>query len=215
VLGKLQRGLETLYRLDPETGVGNFIIDEEAREAAGVARSPREQLLLQEDADGLAIGLYLDPEVMAALHGRKAGQLIEGRHFGDFMMLLEGVSHFVYVAFRAGRNHQVSALELELQAEVDKYVTCLLTAAHTGSQPGRSRSEKLRDRLFKSIVYDTDLDPSEQERYRVANNNALRYSESLERRFVANNNLHGMLAELRSFYRLGLRGKMQHIRRAA
>lgn len=210
MLGKLQRGLETLYRLDPETEVANFVIDEEARAAAGVARSPREQLLLQEDADGLAIGLYLDADVMNNVKGRRAAQLVEGQLFGDFMMLLEGVSHFVYVAFRAGRNHQVSALELELQAEVDKYVTCILSREHS-----RGRSEQLRERLYKQIEYDVDLDPQEQERYRVANNNALRYTESLERRYVENNKLHEMLVELRQFYRLGLRGKMHHIRQAA
>ncbi|MCP4449564.1 MAG: hypothetical protein GY811_30160 [Myxococcales bacterium] len=202
--------METLYRIDSEVEVANFVIDEEAREAAGVARSPREQLLLQEDADGLAIGLYLDAAVMESMQGRGAAQLAEGRLFGDFMMMLEGVSHFVYVAFRAGRNQQVSALELELQAEVDKYVTCLLS--HEGN---RGHSEQLRERLFKHVEYDLDLCPEEQERYRVANNNALRYTESLERRYVARNRLGDMLVELRKFYRLGLRGKMHHIRQAA
>ncbi len=210
MLDKLQRGLETLYRLDPETEVANFVIDEQARDAAGVARSPREQLLLQEDAEGLSIGLYLDAGAIKNVQGHGPAQLVEGQHFGDFMMLLEGVSHFVYVAFRAGRNQQVSALELELQAEVDKYVTCLLSHEHS-----RGRSEQLRDRLYKQIEYDSDLEPHEQERYRVANNNALRYSESLERRYVAKNQLHEMLVELRTFYRLGLRGKMHHIRQAA
>ncbi len=210
MLSQLQRGLETLYRLEAETEVEHFVIDEEARAAAGVARSPREQLLLQEDDDGVAIGLYLDASVLRNVQGHKASTLVEGQLFGDFLMMLEGVSHFVYVAFRAGRNQQVSALELELQAEVDKYVTCLLSHEDT-----RGRSEKLRSRLFKEIEYDADLAPHEQERYRVANNNALRYSESLERRYVSNGRVGEMLVELRTFYRLGLRGKMQHIRQAA
>ncbi len=210
MLGKLQRGLEKLYRIDGSALVSDFVINEAARDSAGVARSPREQLLLQEDSDGVAIGLYLDAEILQKVQGQHAAQLVEGRLLGDFLMLLEGVSHFVYVAFRAGRDHQVSALELELQAEVDKYVTCLLSVDHN-----QSRSEQLRDRLFKRIEYDSDLEPHEQERYRVANNNALHYCESLEKRYVANHRLHDMLVELRHFYRLGLRGKMQHIRRAA
>ncbi len=207
---KIQRGLEALYRLDEEAEVANFVIDDEARAAAGVARSPREQLLLQENEDGLSVGLYLDADVVQNLQGRGAAAALEGQHFGDFLMMLEGVSHFVYLAFRAGRNHQLSALELELQAEVDKYVTCLLSR-----DDSKGRSEQLRDRLFKDIVYDTDLEPHEQERYRVANNNALRYSASLERRYVSEGRVGEMLVELRKFYRLGLRGKMQHIRQAA
>ncbi len=35
---------------------------------------------------------------------------------------LEGVSHFVYLAWNAGHDKPVSLLELEMQAEVDKYV---------------------------------------------------------------------------------------------
>lgn len=210
MLAKIQRGLERLYRLEPEPEVAQFIIGNRERDAAGVARSPREQLLLQEDEDGLAIGLYLAPEIVNLLSGRGAAQLVHGTRFGDFMMLVEGVSHFVYVAFKAGKNHQLSALELELQAEVDKYVTCLLSTEHN-----QSTSAFLRQRLFKDVVYDHDLDVEEQERYRVANNNALRYSESLERRFVAKHRVSDMLVELRRFYRMSLPKKMQHIRDAA
>lgn len=209
MLGRVQRGLERLYRLDPEPEVGRFVIGQQERDAADLARNPREQLLLREDQEGLAIGLYLAPGLVDLLAGRGAAQLVRGRRFGDFMMLIEGVSHFVYVAFKAGKNHQLSALELELQAEVDKYVTCLLSTEHS-----QSSSAFLRQRLFKDVVYEHDLDVEEQERYRVANHNALRYSESLERRFVANHRISDMLAELRRFYRMSLPKKLQHIRDA-
>ncbi len=210
MLSKLQRGLERLYRLTPKPEVSQFVIGTSERDDAGVARSPREQLLLQEDENGLAIGLYLDPELLGIVAGRGAGQLVRGRDFGDFMMLVEGVSHFVYVAFKAEENHQLSALELELQAEVDKYVTCLLSTEHSVSV-----SATLRQRLYKDVVYDEDLDQEERERYRVANNNALRYSESLERRFVARQSISDMLVELRHFYRMSLTCKLRHIRDAA
>ena len=210
MLSKIQRGLERLYRLSPKPPVQRFVISDREREQAGVARSPREQLLLHEDADGLSIGLYLDPKLLGALGNRDARQLVHGHRFGDFMMLVEGVSHFVYVAFKAEEEHQLSALELELQAEVDKYVTCLLSTEQ--SQP---ISAALRRRLFKDVEYDCDLDQEEIERYRVANNNALRYSESLERRFVVGGRIAEMLVELRRFYRMSLSNKLQHIRDAA
>lgn len=209
MLGKLQRGLERLYRLEPEAEVEQFVIGEEERMAAGVARSPREQLLLQEDEDGLSIGLFFDPEIMRQVSGRGTAQLLSGRLFGEFMMLVEGVSHFVCVAFKAGRNHRVSALELELQAEVDKYVTCLLSAEHSSDC-----SARFRQRLFKDIEYDEELDAEEQDRYRVANDHALRYSESLERRYVSQHRVAEMLVELRHFYRMSLPGKMQLIQSA-
>jgi hypothetical protein len=210
MLSKVQRGLERLYRLTPKPEVGQFVIGERERDDAGVARSPREQLLLQEDVDGLAIGLYLDPKLLGQLADRGAKELVHGHGFGDFMMLVEGVSHFVYVAFKAEENHQLSALELELQAEVDKYVTCLLS-----TKQSQRISAALRQRLFKDVVYDEDLDADEQDRYRVANNNALRYSESLERRFVRGQRISEMLVELRHFYRMSLPHKLRHIHDAA
>lgn len=210
MLSRVQRGLETLYRLDSELDVGHFLVDEAARDAAGVARSPREQLLLQEDEDGLCLGLFLAPELMESVRGCETAQLLTGALFGNFMMLVEGVSHFVYVAFKASANQNVSALELELQAEVDKYVTCLLAGEHT-----EQVSTRIRERLYKNIEYDDDLDEHEQERYRLANLKALRYSASLERRYVRSNKVSDMLCELRHFYRLSLPRKMAFIRQAA
>ncbi len=210
MIGKLQRGLEELYRLNPELPVGDFLVSEEARDAAGVAHSPREQLLVSEDSEGLSIGLYFDAEVLQSASGQNPAQLMGGQGFGDFLMLVEGVSHFVYLAFRATANRSLSALELELQAEVDKYVTCLLSGEHSGF-----RSQVLRQRLFCQVEYDDDLDPQEQDRYRVANNNALTYSKSLERRFVRSGSIGEMLIELRRFYRMSLQSKMHHIRQAA
>lgn len=209
MLGALQRGLEELYRLNPESPVQNFLVDSEARDAAGVARTPREQLLVSEDEKGLSVGLYFDAEVLHLASGQDAAS-IANADFGDFLMLVEGVSHFVYLAYRAGLNHRLSALELELQAEVDKYVTCLLSGEQTDI-----RSRSLRDRLYCQVEYDEELDPQEQDRYRVANNNALRYSESLERRFVRERRVGEMLVELRHFYRMSLQSKMRFIRQAA
>ena len=40
----------------------------------------------------------------------------------DYWTALEGVSHFLYLAWNAGHDKPVSLLELEMQAEVDKYV---------------------------------------------------------------------------------------------
>lgn len=210
VLSKLQRGLESLYRLHPEQPVHQFLISADARDAAGVTRSPREQLLVSEDEDGMSIGLFFDPDVIDSVTGWPIDLLMAGSGLGDFLMLVEGVSHFVYLAFRATSNQSLSALELELQAEVDKYVTCLLSSEQT-----HERSTYLRRRLFQDISFDEDLDADEKDRYRVANSNALRYSQSLERRYVRQHRIGEMLVELRQFYRMNLQNKMHFIRQAA
>lgn len=120
------------------------------------------------------------------------------------------MSHFVYAIWCARADRPVSQLELELQAEIDKYVTCLLV-----TEPAPATSSALRRRLFADCVYDADLDRDEQDRYRAANDNAHRYASWLEHTFVAARRIPEMLAELRRFYRHGLAGKLATIAGAA
>ena len=54
-------------------------------------------------------------------------------NLADYCTALEGVSHFVYSTWGLERDMPVSLLELETQAEVDKYaITVFLLAAATG-----------------------------------------------------------------------------------
>lgn len=210
VLTRLQRGLETLYRVAAGLPVEDFLLDAAGRESLGLARAPREQLVIVESGDGLDLGLFVDAAVLARLAAHDPGAHLDDRNTGAFLYAVEGVSHFIYVAVCAQRDRMVSALELELQAEVDKYVTCLLAGG-----AATAASAAWRQRLFDDCTFDDDLDADERDRYRVANQNARRYTASLERRFVAPRRIAEMFAELRRFYRLPLAGKLDAIGRAA
>jgi hypothetical protein len=127
------------------------------------------------------------------------------------LLAVEGVSHFIYAVCCAKADRPVSQIELELQAEVDKYVTCLLV-----TEPELEVSSALRQRLFGDAEYEPDLDHEEATRYRAANDNAQRYAAWLEDTFVARRRIPEMLGELRRFYRLGLAAKLATcVRRAA
>jgi hypothetical protein len=210
VLSRLQRGLERLYRVATGVEVDRFVIDEETRAAFDLARAPREQLLIREGDDGLDVALYVDAAVLARLEDHDPGARLDEHNLAAFLYALEGVSHFVYTIVCARAERTVSALELELQAEVDKYVTCLLA---TDAAPAASPA--WRRRLFDQFELDDDLDGDERDRYRAANENARRYAASLERRFVARRGILDMLEELRRFYRLSLPAKLDHISKAA
>ncbi|MBK7071702.1 MAG: hypothetical protein IPH44_05295 [Myxococcales bacterium] len=210
VLGRLQGGLEQLYRVATGLPVEAFLIDDAARATLGLARAPREQLVVVECDDGIDVGLFVDRAVLANLAAYDPGSGLDDRNLPAFLYALEGVSHFVYAAVCAQGARAVSALELELQAEVDKYVTCLLAG---DAAPGASAA--WRARLYEQHSYEPDLDADERDRYRVANDNARRYAASLERRFVARRAIVDMFAELRRFYRLPLAGKLDVIGRAA
>jgi hypothetical protein len=209
-LARVQRGLETLYRIDTGLAVDDFMIDEPTRNELVPARRPREQLLVCEEQGEMSLALFIAPSVLTNLAEHDPGHRLGDHNFSDFVLAVEGVSHFVYAICCARAERPVTQLELELQAEVDKYVTCLLTTEIAAVQ-----SEALRRRLFVDAEYEPDLDGDERDRYRAANDNAHRYAAWLEATFVATRRIPEMLGELRRFYREGLAAKLARIARAA
>lgn len=207
-LRRVQQGLESLYRVDTGVAVDDFVIDEPTRDQLVHERRPREQLLVVEQQGEMSLALFVDPGALANLEQRDPGRLLDDRNLGDFLLVVEGVSHFVYAICAARVDRRVSQLELELQAEVDKYITCLLVTDPI-------RSKEWRERLFGDALYEPDLDADERDRYRAANDNAFRYSAYLEAEFVTRGRIPEMLAELRRFYRKGLAEKLSTIARAA
>jgi hypothetical protein len=206
ILSRLQRGLELLYRVETNLHVDAFVIDDEQRRRAGVARAPREQLLVREDAGELGLALFVDGAALANLERNDPGTRLDDVNFADFCVAVEGVSHFVYLALCAAGHRRVSALELELQAEVDKFVCCVLL---------QGRDPDLRRRLYRDVRFHEDLDLEERARYVEANAAAERYAEGLDRRYVREDRITDMLAELRRFYRMPLDDKRALIARHA
>lgn len=209
VLAELQRALELAYRVAPGMDVRDFLIDEARRDAWRPARAPREQLLLREGADALEVGLFVDAATV-----RRLEPGLSDENLGEFLLAVEGVSHFLYVAVRAAAERPFSALELELQAEVDKYLLALLIAWATG-QPPPETSSGLRVRLFRGVRFLDDLSVEERDRYRTAHAAAEEYAATLEVRYVRRRALADLLHELRRFYRLGCAEKLDHIARQA
>jgi len=213
VLARMQRGLEALYRATTGVAIADFVVDDAARDAlvAG-GRAPREQLLVAPDDDGggVSIGLYVDRAVLAHLDEHDPARALDDRNAQAFLYAIEGVSHFVYTVWCAQRERTVSALELELQAEIDKWVTCLLV-----TDPAVDTSAAWRRRLYGDAGYEPDLDPVERDRYRAANDNAARYARWLEERYIAPRRIPELLAELRRFWRLPLAAKLAVTARAA
>jgi hypothetical protein len=208
--GRVQRGLEQLYRVATEVAVDDFMIDAPTRDGLVGERRPREQLLCVEDGGEMSLALFVDPHALANLARHDPSHQLGDHNLGDFLLVVEGVSHFIYAVCCARAERPVSQLELELQAEVDKYVTCLLV---TGAE--QRQSAAWRERLFAEPRYDDDLDADERDRYRAANDNAQRYAAFLETEFVAPRRIPEMLGHLRRFYRDGLAAKLSTIARAA
>jgi hypothetical protein len=206
VLRALQGGLESMYRVETELDVCDFLVGGD-RGGWQVERAPKEQLLIKQAEGEMQLGLFVDERSLENLTLHDPARRLDEQNLQDFLYAVEGVSHFVYLVHRAQQERPVSAVELELQAEVDKYLVALLVSWNQRGEP----PDDLRLKLFQRITFAGDLSREERERYELANNAASSYAASLEQRFLRVRAVEEMLAEARRFYRKGLAEKLEHI----
>lgn len=212
VLAHLQRELEALHAVETEHRVEDFVVSRAILDRLGV-NAPRaeEEMLVVEHEGELSLAVYYAPRVIEALQNVGASvEALLSRGLPTFCLALEGVSHFVYLTHRAGVPRPVSRLELEVQAEIDKFALAALFLWRRGLR--RDVPELLR-RLFDDVSYLPHLSPEDGDRYRTANRLARGYCQALTRH-VDEGRVEVLLAELRRTYRLGAGEKMGHLARA-
>jgi len=190
---RIQRGLETLYRLDRAADVDDFV--------TCAHEGQREALFVRESEDGLELQLRL-PRL-----GERSVD-VEGAGLDPLCQIIEGVSHFVYLADRASLGREATQLELELQAEVDKYVI-LASALEAGARFDERASRRLRERLYDDVSFVHDANTVEGERYRMANGCARRFTGRLEREYVTRLRFGELQGELRRFFHMGQGEKLR------
>ena len=201
----VQRRLESLYALEPESPVTDYLVPVDAARhlPGGGSRT-----LVAEDGDGLSVGVVLDDSVGAGLERADPRERIDGSNLGPFTTLTEEVSHFLYVLFRARSDRPVTQLELELQGEVDKYLVSLF---FFGLREERAVSGRLRQALFARYELAEGLSAESCERYHEASRLANRYCGWLESRYLRDRNREDLARETRRFWRLGQREKLETI----
>lgn len=204
---RLQQTLELLYRIEGTPPVDAFRVGEEFFAALGIeGRGGREALLVHHDGEATNLALFLSRPVREGatsfLEALERGGALD---LDAFCAALEGVSHFVYFTF-AGDDRPVSRLELELQAEIDKFLFLRSVVGLDG--------DALLERLFASFTLREGLEAHERERYLVANRAARRYARWSNRAFGQGRGEMAM-ADARRLYRMPARAKLAHIARAA
>jgi len=178
-LRRLQRRLERFYHLEETPDVRGFV--RESPEGG-----EREALLLRETEGELEVALVVP--------GSAANESDE------WLQLAEGVSHFVYVTNRARQELPSTHLELELQAEVDKFVLLVLEQLPFD----RSDAFEVHSRLYERVRFLHAAGTELGDRYRTANYLAARFVRRL-----MSSGPHGTHATLRRFYRAGQAEKIR------
>lgn len=214
-LGSLQRCLERIYEVSSGCDIERFLITDpdllRSIECNPAARDTREKLLVREHEGDLDVALYLDAGVMAVLRDNDPVRSLNDGNLSEFWTALEGVSHFLYLVWNARHGRGVSRFELELQAEVDKFAAAVLLL---GRQRELRIPRALHERLFGDPTFEAGMDGAEERRYYRANYYAGLYCAQLQQTCLEDRR-GSMVRELRRFYRLTHRHKLQHISRAA
>jgi hypothetical protein len=208
MLDLIQEQLESIYGLRCEYRARDFVIDGAAAKALGGTARAREELLVSEGDEGLELSLYLEPTLLSRLGGMHPVEAVR-TELRAFCEVTEGVSHFLYVIRSAALERRVSLLEMEVQAEVDKFALC--TVLRWGHDVAHWATN-LVDRLFYAVSFPPHLRPHERRRYETANRLGLRYARRLLP-LIRKGALDRVLAELRHSYRLGAEAKLEYLER--
>jgi uncharacterized protein YqiB (DUF1249 family) len=177
-LQRIQRRLEQIYQLEPTPSILPFVRVE--------SDEHREQLIVRQSQEELELVVLLPGASVRALLADEPSDEMDA-----YLGAVEGISHFIHIAERVRTRLPTTLLELELQAEVDKF------AILADGGVGAAALPDLHRRLYEDVRY-LHAESSEQgERYRLANDLAAKLWSSL----IAYGQDHWTQRVLRRFYR--------------
>ena len=180
----VQTALERLYQIDDGPPVDPFLTAADDGE--------REALFLRQSDDGeLEIALRVP-----TLRDEPIG----GLEIDSLCQIIEGVSHFVMIAERSRADRETTHLELEIQAEVDKYVVLATAIARPHGALDVQRNHQLRAQLYEDVAFEHSDATEIGRRYRLANATAARFVRRIEREFSATKRIDVMRKNLRRFF---------------
>ena len=208
LLSRLQHLIGGIYDVSIAHDVYDFLVTDRRQLPSGArGGTAEEELLVAQPAEGeLALSLYLDPQLLQRLSREDPLVRLHAGNVADWWTALEGVSHFLYLVWNAGHDKPVSLLELEMQAEVDKYVASYWLLRRQA--PGHFPAE-LPHLLFARTRVAESLAGGRRALYEEASRYAEKFCRRLERMLVRAR--HGgegccasseVLTQLRRFYRL-------------
>jgi hypothetical protein len=189
MLQDLQNWIERTYRLEGEEDLSPYLIGKRELKRflkpGDPFREAEEVVLFTESGGEYFLGLYLE---------------LQGSRLHRLLTKLEGVSHLRLMLHRLRSGEILSRLELELQAEVDKFVFLRL------QKPAEDPAFHLRRKAGLP-----GLSAEQQRLYGDSLKLANRYCGKLEREFLATRSRDGLLRELREFYRMNHWRKLEYL----
>ena len=187
----VQQELTAYYHLEPSPDIEPFLIQS--------APDERETVFVREDENG-------DLELAVRVPDAAFQNAEKPQSRDSLCQVIEGVSHFLLLVERSRIGLSTTHLELELQAEVDKFVLLTSRLGH-----GHNAQEHWREThrlLFENVQFCHSEHSEEGERYRVVNRLAAKFCHRVGSSLVDEKRSSEHRAKMRRFYRGGQNDKL-------
>jgi len=216
LIKELQRKIEKTYVLD--TGITNiekYIIGDKGYEEFYTKEKIRTvvnshsgaKVLIRDAGDTLKVSIYYPDELIKELEDNDPRLGIHDDNIDLCASFVEELDHFLFIAQNYKQNRPFSLLELELQANVTKYLILKYFIALQNKSIKLSKFDKeyIRYHLFYKRRYDIQ-DTTERNRYEDAVKFGMIYTKHIDLLSQEDR-----LRDLRQFSRMTCPSKIRHI----
>lgn len=155
MIESIQEKLQTIYRLPVFPKVRQFLLSPAQAQLFDGSIRDQPRVLFFEENDDANIGIYLGKKIFK--------NITKNNHvfsLQDFCVVAEEVSHFVYLLWSKCNAKKINLLDLEIQAEVDKF---LITKELFPNK------ETMIQKMFEKITLRKGLTSAQEDRYLIAN----------------------------------------------
>lgn len=225
LLEGLQGVIERTYDLETGVGeIGRYVIgdagfrllyDRPTREGAvtetiGAAASGVEtgaRTMVRDEDGRLAVSIYLPDRLIACLEANDPRRVLDDGNVDAFTVLVEELDHFLVIAERYRTGGTMTLLDLELHANVTKYLVLKMFVGRMRRTSRLSTADAtwIRFHLFDKAGF-AEPDPAVLARYQDASRLARKYIEWFDTLPVARRP-----RELKRFHRLSPQSKIAQI----
>ncbi len=219
LIHELQRKIEKTYALD--TGITNieqYIIGDKGYEEfyakenirTVVNSSSGAKVLIRNAECTLRVSIYYPDALIRQLEDNDPRAGIHDDNIDLCASFVEELDHFLFIARNYKWNRPFSLLELELQANVTKYLVLkyFIVLQNKSLKLSNFDKEYIRYHLFYKREYDIE-DSSERKRYEDAGKFGMIYTKQIDLLSPENR-----IRDLRQFSRMTCPSKIRHIQSA-
>ena len=106
IIDRVQRQLQRIYEIETEHSVSEFLVTDAALVSQLEGGQPgtrdiQEKLLVRQDGEDIDVALYVERDVLTRLTQADPTRKLDRENLADYLVLLEGVSHFLYLDWNA------------------------------------------------------------------------------------------------------------------